>query len=89
LKVMIEGAKVIACEDCSHLGELIAQVDVQQVTRPPARFREARPSPTRQLIRGPPARMSKTDASQLEVVEEFPGIVRKAREKLGLKSSRE
>jgi len=85
LKVAIEGARVIACPDCANLGEPIAEVETRpRAKRPPMgpvkyvigqRPTVARPGATRAIV---------GDAMSTEIVEDYPIVVRRARERIGL-----
>lgn len=87
LKVAIEGARVMACPDCAELGEPIAEVETRLLAkRPPM-------GPAKHVIgqrQQPPVAPSRApgaivgDAMRTEIVEDYPILVRRAREKIGL-----
>lgn len=75
MKVIIEGAVVVACPQCARLGKIYVE---PRRPRPPPQ-----PAVTSYLPR--PARPSSHESiGELEVVEDHAARIRKAREKIGL-----
>lgn len=75
LKVVIEGAIVITCLQCAKLGRTYVE--------PPSR-RVGRHVPVAQYSSRSVRSVSRETLDELEVVEDFPIKIRKAREKIGL-----
>lgn len=77
IRIVVEGAKMLVCQDCSGLGE--AGWEVEQ---PLKQRRPVAPKPIVRPSRRP--RASGRLSEDLDIVEDYPQIVRKARENLGL-----
>ena len=74
-KVIIEGAIVVACPGCARLGKIYVE---------PPRPRLPRPSPVIRSLSRPTRPASRESYDELEVIEDYPAKIRKAREKIGL-----
>ena len=73
-RVLIEGAKVIVCQDCAKLGVTYWEEQL------PRRMKRTAKLPLGVPARAPPPIVSET----LELVEDHASLVRQEREKLGL-----
>jgi len=76
--VIIEGAKLTVCDECSRLGKTYREEPRKKTTSPPSR---TMPKPLMMQTRRP--QTPRVDTS-LELVEGFELKIRQAREKLGL-----
>jgi putative transcription factor len=78
-KVIIEGARLIVCSECSKLGKVIWQEDAPKQTE--SVKKRTPPSPAQfQIRRMPPPQVDTTQ----EIVQNYDSLIRQAREKLGL-----
>jgi putative transcription factor len=78
-KVIIEGARLIVCSECSKLGKVIWQEDAPKQTE--IVKKRTFPSPVQfQIRRTPPPQLDTTQ----EIVQNYDSLIRQAREKLGL-----
>lgn len=75
LKVIIEGAILVACPRCARLGKPYVE---------PPRPRFSRPPPVARHLPRPTRAASRESFDELEVVEDYAARIRKAREKIGL-----
>ena len=76
-RIIVEGAKMLVCQDCSGLGETGWEVEQP--------LKQRRPVAPKAIVR--PARRPRSSgrlSEDLDIVEDYPQIVRKARENLGL-----
>jgi len=79
LKVIIEGAKLTVCTDCSKHGKIIWEEDPAPKTA--AVKAKASFSPAQfQIKKAPPPRVD----TSLELVHDYDAVIRQAREKIGL-----
>jgi len=78
-RVVIEGAKLTVCTECSKHGKIIWEEDAPKQTG--ITKTRMRPSPAQfQIRKAPPP---KVDTSQ-EIIQNYDVLIRQAREKLGL-----
>jgi len=79
-KVIIEGAKMLVCEECAKLGSVYLE--------PEARVPKASYMPEKRAKTFPTISMTKREATNLheetELIENFGSLIREVREKLGL-----
>lgn len=82
-KVVIEGAKMLVCEECARLGSIYYEPEVKRSTSsymPARRTKKTLPTTTLSTRR----RKAPSLAEDLEIKERFGSVVRKARETMGL-----
>ncbi len=81
-KVMIEGARLTVCGKCARHGEIVHERPQQDIvgTRPKIAHAKSHPVKTSRKQRG----SKQTVESPLELVEDFAGRIRRAREELKL-----
>jgi len=79
-RIVIEGAKMLVCHSCSKLS---STTWYPEESKPP--LKQPRPFSSRRRLSSPRGRRARRDlGSNLELVEDFPTIIKEARERLGL-----
>jgi len=78
-KVKIEGYVSIVCNDCAHYGQIVGEVR-KESAEPPKPKTAATPTPAPSL-----SKVLEEELSQPSLKEDYGAIIKKAREKKGLK----
>jgi putative transcription factor len=77
-KAIIEGAIMLVCTECAHYGSRSWEAETAPKPKP-------MPAPKPRLVSPPVPSVQKTvQEAALELVENYPKVIRQAREKLGL-----
>ncbi|MGB9740720.1 MAG: multiprotein bridging factor aMBF1 [Candidatus Bathyarchaeales archaeon] len=79
--VIIEGAKLTVCSECSKHGKIILEAEEPQPPTQRAMSAKPKASPT---LKTPQKKVPETTLNSFELVEDFNVKIKKAREKLGL-----
>ncbi|MEM2937345.1 MAG: multiprotein bridging factor aMBF1 [Candidatus Bathyarchaeia archaeon] len=82
LKVIIEGAKLTVCSECSRHGKIVWEELEHAHLLPKTKTTASKPQPLKIQSGGKPS--PKNIEETLELVEDFDAKIRHAREKLGL-----
>ncbi|MEM3716422.1 MAG: multiprotein bridging factor aMBF1 [Candidatus Bathyarchaeia archaeon] len=86
-RVIIEGAKMIACDDCAKLGSEHWAPEPERLqgkTKAKSRVREGLATSLKPAKPSSGSRLNTSVMEDVEVIEGFGNLIRRAREKLGL-----
>jgi putative transcription factor len=81
-KVLIEGAKMLVCQECAKLGSIHFEPEVKSSTPSYVSVKRARTTPMAATLSA--RRRTATVSEDFDIKEGFGSLIRRARERLGL-----